>query len=104
MLLIAALLYESPGGNQVDGLPPVLHTGAVAIEPRMVPRTSVTFDTLNLCVNLILLTVSSFVILKAFLSYQTLTSLSISYYHNKMLVNRPCMDSHYLSKTYLFIY
>ena len=26
---IAALLYESPSGNQVDGLPLVLHTGVV---------------------------------------------------------------------------
>jgi hypothetical protein len=25
------LLYESPGGNQVDGLPPVLHTAAVVM-------------------------------------------------------------------------
>ena len=27
----AALLYESPGGNQVDGLPPVLHTGVLVV-------------------------------------------------------------------------
>ena len=27
----SGLLYESPGGNQVDGLPPVAHTGAGSI-------------------------------------------------------------------------
>ena len=32
------LLYESPGGNQVDGLPPVLHNRVFSILPRELGR------------------------------------------------------------------
>ena len=32
---ILALLYESPGGNQIDGLPPARHTGAVAASSKV---------------------------------------------------------------------
>ena len=32
-LFILEQLYESPGGNQVDGLPPAPHSGGGAIPP-----------------------------------------------------------------------
>ena len=38
------LLYESPGGNQVDGLPPARHTGAVVLGCQMDQRRSIIFD------------------------------------------------------------
>ena len=42
-----ALLYESPGGNQVDGSPLGLSTGAVVISSSLAPRRFITFATLN---------------------------------------------------------
>ena len=42
-----SLLYESPGVNQVDGLPPVPNTGAVSIQPTFGPRRSMSFATLK---------------------------------------------------------
>ena len=38
-----------PGGNQVDGLPPVPHTGAAYIALNSVSRFFVTFDIFFLC-------------------------------------------------------
>ena len=43
-----SLLYDVPGGNQVDGLPPVASTtGAGQIWPKLGRSKSVIFDPLN---------------------------------------------------------
>ena len=51
-----------PSGNQVDGLPLVLHnTGAVVIGRQMTPRRSVTLLTLNVYIVTIIKTISSLI-------------------------------------------
>ena len=51
-----------PGGNQVDGLPPVPHTATVAIHNRLGPRKSVLFAHSFDCVVAVLLMIQKFLL------------------------------------------
>ena len=51
-----------PGGNQVDGLPPVPHTATVAIHNRLGRRKSVNFAHSFDCVVVVLLIIRNFLL------------------------------------------
>ena len=61
------LLYESPGGNQVDGLPPARHTGVVVLGRQVGQRRSVIFDIFLLNLNDVLISVSRSVTFECFI-------------------------------------
>ena len=41
------MLYESPGGNEVDGLPPVAHNATGVKEPGLRPKLSIARGVFN---------------------------------------------------------
>ena len=58
-----------PGGNQVDGLPPVPHTATVAIHNRLGPPKSVNFAHSFDCVVAVLLMIRKFLLENHYMVY-----------------------------------
>ena len=76
VLVVVLCSTSLPGGNEVDGLPPVLHTGAAVVGVPGASRTSVIFKNYNS--NVLIVYIMKFSFVTSHPNYFVLTSVSES--------------------------